>query len=397
MILTCPACASSYFIEDAKLGEKGRTVRCASCRHTWHAMPEPEAKLEDSGDDAMGLDDMDMEMAMLGDDPTKEMNQDDLDSLFGDDMGGGSDADSLTDMAAASDPAPTPAAPEPAPVAAQTADEADLMPKAAKKAEGHPVREQMEGDRRRKTMMAVTLTWGALAATFALVIASAALFRVQLVKLIPAVAGAYAAVGVEVNPVGLRFESYTAEPDFSGGRFGIRVRAVLRNERDEEVEISPIKATVLDDKGRMLTESIEKLSGSAEAKGTTTVTFFVSDPLNLASNVDLAFADEEEVKAKEKEEKLKAHIKARQEGAKGEKAGGAKSAEAGHEGAASVKSEPGGSAHGAGATLSHADAGPGAHEGAHDGAHDGGKSAATAGSEAAKAKADSAELRGAHH
>jgi predicted Zn finger-like uncharacterized protein len=39
MILSCPSCGARFRIDAAKLGSVGRRVRCASCRHTWHALP----------------------------------------------------------------------------------------------------------------------------------------------------------------------------------------------------------------------------------------------------------------------------------------------------------------------------------------------------------------------
>lgn len=42
MILTCPNCASRYFVDDAKLGAAGKQVRCAACGTKWLAKaPEP--------------------------------------------------------------------------------------------------------------------------------------------------------------------------------------------------------------------------------------------------------------------------------------------------------------------------------------------------------------------
>ena len=37
MILTCPECATRYFVEDSRLSGEGRTVRWAACKSSWHA------------------------------------------------------------------------------------------------------------------------------------------------------------------------------------------------------------------------------------------------------------------------------------------------------------------------------------------------------------------------
>ena len=45
VILACPSCRTSYLVDEQELNRPaGRTVRCASCGHTWHRPPPLEAR-----------------------------------------------------------------------------------------------------------------------------------------------------------------------------------------------------------------------------------------------------------------------------------------------------------------------------------------------------------------
>src|SRR5271163_2471562 len=39
MILSCPHCATGYFVEEGRLGPRGRAVKCAACGTRWTAGP----------------------------------------------------------------------------------------------------------------------------------------------------------------------------------------------------------------------------------------------------------------------------------------------------------------------------------------------------------------------
>lgn len=202
MILTCPSCATGYFAPDDAIGPLGRTVRCQSCKHTWKATPEEPLDL----------------MA-------------------------------ATTPVVAAAPSAKAAPPEPAPeTLAETP--APELPKA--------YRARAEQQRRIRRAAAHGVAWaGAACVAFGLM-GAAWLFRTDVVDMLPRTASAYAAVGLDVNAVGLDFEALNARPMPSDPGVVI-VSGAVRNVRDDERVVPTIRVALLDDAGHEIAHDYLRL------------------------------------------------------------------------------------------------------------------------------------------
>jgi len=205
MILTCPTCASRYRIDESKLGPQGRTVRCAGCGESWRAEPLTEPlqltpelvapKLEDSGQAV-------------------------------DVFTGGAEPD-LAD---------TPA---------------EELPKV--------FRQKAEAKRRTREAMTAGVVWGSMSAGLALLLLAAVVFRVQVVELWPRTAGAYAAVRLTVNPLGVAPDNVQAAPGLENGRAALIVTGAERNIDSRPRRPAPLRISLYDKAGARLLSRIVDL------------------------------------------------------------------------------------------------------------------------------------------
>lgn len=229
MILTCPECATSYFVPDESVGPNGRRVRCQSCAHTWRATPNDEP----------------LELTAPADEAPPAEPQ-----AFG----------RREDLAEA--PAPE-------------------LPKA--------FRARAEHQRRMRRAAAVGGVWAGLACLFAGLLGAAWLFRVQVVEMYPRAASAYAAVGAPVNPVGLEFASVRARPA-PGDPGRVLVSGALRNVRDRAITPPVVRIALLDAEGHEIGHQMLTVPGPAIEPGAVLgFATLAPDPRAQVADIGVAF------------------------------------------------------------------------------------------------------------
>lgn len=165
MIVTCPNCEAKYRVEPAALEARGGRVKCASCAHAWTVEDE---------------------------------------------------ALTLSEPVAAPQPEPEPApAPEPAPSLQE-------KPHAA-------IRARADARRRTARLAAEGAGWAGVAACLLVLAGAAVMFRVDVVEVWPRTAGAYATVGLDVNPYGVEIEGLSAQVETQDGEAALIVSGEIRN------------------------------------------------------------------------------------------------------------------------------------------------------------------------
>lgn len=176
--------------------------------------------------------------------------------------------------------------------------ERDLQSVKAKKLPGK-YRAMLQKNARLRAVAVEGIVWGGLAVAAIAVLAIAYLLRVDIVKAFPRIAGAYAMVGMKVNPTGLEFieKKQTAEVNFKGGRFVVTVKAQVRNVTDRPMPVPPVRVSLLNATLEPLTSVLMPAGGLVVAPhATRTLTFDVADPKNQVASLDLKF-DLEAMKA----------------------------------------------------------------------------------------------------
>jgi len=227
MILTCPECATGYFVDDSQVRAGGRKVRCANCGARWTAYPEGPLELVTSEEGAIARE----------------------------------------------PPAPGEAAPI-------TADE---LPRV--------FRDRAEEERRMRRAAAVGVAWaGGVVAILAL-IGIGIVFRDTVVRAWPQTASLYAAIGLPVNPTGLVIEQVRTDPALHEGHAALDVSGVIRNVVDRPVVAPPLRISIYNTQGKRVAGQIASLDNARIPPGATRhFLTSIFDPPYSAANLDVTFA-----------------------------------------------------------------------------------------------------------
>lgn len=243
MILTCPACATSYFVDDAQIGSEGRTVRCASCGERWLAkLPQ-----EDGAPAPVVSDEDRVESAATRRAQRQKEAQE--------------------------------AAQEVAQAATAATDDGPIIFAAQTRSRKKPAL--------KISPMVIT---AAMAAVLVASIAAAVVMRVDVVRIWPQSASAFALVGLAPNPTGLALEGIKADRILKDGQAALSVTGAIRNVSNSALIAPPLRITLTDPAGKTLAVQIAKPDGVTIPVGA--VRYFavsIIDPPALARDMDVDF------------------------------------------------------------------------------------------------------------
>lgn len=244
MILTCPECATSYFVDDSRIPEAGRTVKCTSCGARWTAKKEalfiPPPPEEQPRAASKPVE------AHPGDAPPPDAElADDLEFVE-------------------REPEPEPA-----------------LRRRASARPAPPPRAEAKGK---------VFVWASAAVVVVAVVAGALVFRSDVVRFFPKSQTAYADLGLSVNSVGLVIEGVHAEPTFVGGRPVLSVTGAIRNVKDEPVNSPAIRVNLLNLKGKPIAAKIVRpIDPRVPAGATRHFAIAISDPPSNARDLEVVF------------------------------------------------------------------------------------------------------------
>lgn len=298
MIISCPNCHTRYQLAEHAIGSAGRKVSCAQCQESWHAIPEADAPPPTKPVLVPDPDPQDPDKLFSAEEEAE------LDADFEEAAGNGVGEDD-------NDEDDTPAKPEIESYSiadiknagAETSNESDPA-SLADKIDAGLKGKRLQAMKRRHLALAKKLPLGrvrsgmrlVLLILFALLVGSGIIFRTEIVRVVPDMAGVYAGIGLSVNVIGLDFENVETLRTMQNGVDVMLVSGQVRNITGQEMPVPAILVSILDGAGASLYSwSVTPLSPFIAPYGKQEFEARLNAAPQNAANVKLTFA---EVRAK---------------------------------------------------------------------------------------------------
>jgi predicted Zn finger-like uncharacterized protein len=246
MILTCPDCATSYFVDDSRVPPSGRTVKCSHCGAKWTATGEAAPEGATPAADPPQADPPTQSTLPVAE-PPPDVEFSDEPAIVGSDFQMGA--------------------------AARARARARLAPQRPSRQKGGPV-----------------IVWVAAAAVVVGLIASLLVFRSEVARIAPVTRGVYASVGLPANPLGLVIEQVRADPTFQGGRPALAVTGQIRNVRASAADSPSLRVSLLDRAGKPLAAKVaQPIDGRVPAGAVRHFAIAIVDPPASVHDLQVTF------------------------------------------------------------------------------------------------------------
>jgi predicted Zn finger-like uncharacterized protein len=243
VVIACPHCGTRYQVPPETLGPTGRKVSCAHCGKAWLA----EAKMLPMEEDRLFTpheeEALDREFKAIENRTGIAEIPASLRGVMPDGAPPPEVVRSIAEIKAAIAPKPVETRtepPPPRPSAAERAASGKLEKRQRAVARGLPAARLFRMIRIAAVLLLLAVVAGGL------------LLRTEIVKLAPAMAGFYSAIGLGVNVVGLEFSEVSTLMSRRGGSEVISVTATIRGVEARRVVVPPVVVSLLDAKGASL-------------------------------------------------------------------------------------------------------------------------------------------------
>lgn len=244
VVIACPHCGTRYQVPPETLGPRGRQVSCAHCGKAWMA----EAQMAPPDDDKLFTpteeEALDREFKAIEHRTGIAEIPASLRGVMPDGAPPPEVVRSIAEIKAAIAPKTAEQTPAPEPAATPTAAERAANGKLEK-------RQRAVARRLPAAKLFRVIRIGAVCLLVA-VVAGGLLFRTEIVKLAPSMAGVYSALGMGVNVVGLEFSDVSTVMSRRGDSDVISVTATIHGVEARRVVVPPVVVSLLDAQGAPL-------------------------------------------------------------------------------------------------------------------------------------------------